>query len=87
MAMLATVFEQLAERGVLRVDDPPLAAEHFNWLVMSTPLNRAMLLGDDQAPSAADLERYTDAGVRVFLAAYAVERSKRRRVQAAFKPS
>lgn len=70
MATMATVLEQLATRGVLRVDDPSLAAEHFNWLVMSTPLNRAMLLGQDEAPSPAELERYADAGVRVFLAAY-----------------
>ncbi|MPY93622.1 MAG: TetR family transcriptional regulator [Acidimicrobiia bacterium] len=69
IAALATVFAQLAERGVLRLDDPSLAAEHFNWLVMATPLNRAMLLGEDEPP-AADLVRYADAGVRAFLAAY-----------------
>jgi TetR/AcrR family transcriptional regulator, mexJK operon transcriptional repressor len=68
---LATVFEQLAERGVLRRDDPRLAAAHFNWLVMSIPLNRAMLLGEDQPPARAELNRYADAGVRAFLAAYA----------------
>jgi len=39
---LATVFERLAARGVLQVDDPLLAAAHFDWLVMSIPLNRAM---------------------------------------------
>ncbi len=72
MATLATVFAQLTERGVLRVDEPSMAAEHFNWLIMSTPLNRAMLLGEDEAPSAVELGRYADAGVRVFLAAYAV---------------
>jgi TetR/AcrR family transcriptional repressor of mexJK operon len=68
---LATVFEQLAERGVLQVDDPQLAAAHFNWLVMSIPLNRAMLLGEDQSPARAELNRYADAGVHAFLAAYA----------------
>jgi TetR/AcrR family transcriptional repressor of mexJK operon len=68
---LATVLERLAERGVLQPDDPLLAAAHFNWLVMSIPLNRAMLLGDDEPPAAADLNRYADAGVRAFLAAYA----------------
>src|SRR5215208_5131419 len=65
---LATVLERLAERGVLQPDDPLLAAAHFNWLVMSIPLNRAMLLGDDEPPAAADLNRYADAGVRAFLA-------------------
>jgi hypothetical protein len=68
---LATVFERLAERGALHADDPQLAAAHFNWLVMSIPLNRAMFLGDDRPPARAELNRYADAGARAFLAAYA----------------
>jgi TetR/AcrR family transcriptional repressor of mexJK operon len=68
---LATVFERLTERGVLQLEDPRLAAAHFNWLVMSSPLNRAMFLGEDQPPARAELNRYADAGVRAFLAAYA----------------
>ena len=67
---LASAFERLAARGMLEVDDPQLAAAHFNWLVMSIPLNQAMLFGDDEPPASADLDRYADAGVRVFLAAY-----------------
>jgi len=68
---LAEAFTRLGEAGSLRIDDPQLAAEHFNWLVMSVPLNQAMLLGDDEQP---DLDRYADEGVRVFLAAYQVPR-------------
>jgi TetR/AcrR family transcriptional repressor of mexJK operon len=69
---LATAFEHLSERGLLRLDgDARTVAAHFNWLVMSIPLNRAMLLGDDEQP---DLDRYADEGVRVFLAAYQVPR-------------
>jgi TetR/AcrR family transcriptional regulator, mexJK operon transcriptional repressor len=71
IAALATVFERLADRGVLQPGDPLLAAAHFNWLVMSIPLNRAMLLGEDEPPGAVELNRYADAGVRAFLAAYA----------------
>jgi TetR/AcrR family transcriptional regulator, mexJK operon transcriptional repressor len=71
IAALATVFERLADQGVLQPGDPLLAAAHFNWLVISIPLNRAMLLGDDEPPAAAELNRYADAGVRAFLAAYA----------------
>ncbi len=70
VAALAAAFERLAERGVLQLDDPRLAAAHFNWLVMSAPINQAMLLGDDQIPARADLDRYADSGVRAFLAAY-----------------
>jgi TetR/AcrR family transcriptional repressor of mexJK operon len=71
IAALATVFEGLADRGVLQPGDPLLAAAHFNWLVMSIPLNRAMLLGEDEPPASAELNRYADAGARAFLAAYA----------------
>lgn len=70
IAALANAFERLAARGVLEVDDPLLAAAHFNWLIMSIPLNHAMLLGSDERPAPADLDRYADTGVRVFLAAY-----------------
>jgi TetR/AcrR family transcriptional repressor of mexJK operon len=68
VAALATAFERLAERGILQLDDAELAAAHFNWLIMSIPLNRAMLCGGDDPP--ADLDRYADTGVRAFLAAY-----------------
>ena len=68
---LAATFESLAARGTLRPHDPRLAAEHFNWLVISTPLNRVMLCGDAELPAQADLDRYADAGTRAFLAAYA----------------
>ena len=70
MKMLANVFADLASRGLLAIDDPATAAEHFNWLIMSAPLNQAMLLGDDAIPSQAELRRNAEAGVRVFLAAY-----------------
>ncbi len=71
---LATAFERLAARGALELDDPQLAAAHFNWLVMSIPLNQAMFLGNDAAPPSRELNRYADAGVRVFLAAYGATR-------------
>jgi TetR/AcrR family transcriptional repressor of mexJK operon len=70
IAALATAFERLAARGVLAIEDPRLAAEHFNWLVMSIPLNRAMLLGDAEPPDPGELDRCAETGVRVFLAAY-----------------
>jgi TetR/AcrR family transcriptional regulator, mexJK operon transcriptional repressor len=70
IAALADAFARLAERQVLRLEDPSLAAAHFNWLIMSIPLNQAMLQGLDAPPAAADLDRYADSGVRVFLAAY-----------------
>ncbi|SRR6266851_3028773 len=71
IAALATTFERLAARGLLHLDDALMAASHFNWLIMAAPLNQAMLLGRDEPPTPADLNRYADTGVRVFLAAYA----------------
>jgi TetR/AcrR family transcriptional repressor of mexJK operon len=70
IAALAPAFESLAARGVLRLEDPEVAAAQFNWLIMSAPLNQAMLLGTDETPTPADLNRYADSGVRTFLAAY-----------------
>jgi TetR/AcrR family transcriptional regulator, mexJK operon transcriptional repressor len=70
IAALATAIERLAARGVLQLDDPQLAAEHLNWLIMSVPLNKAMFHGDDELPTATELHRYADTGVSTFLAAY-----------------
>jgi TetR/AcrR family transcriptional repressor of mexJK operon len=67
---LAAVFETFTTRGTLRLQDPRMAAEQFNWLIMSAPLNRVMLCGDAELPAQADLDRYADAGTRAFLAAY-----------------
>jgi TetR/AcrR family transcriptional regulator, mexJK operon transcriptional repressor len=71
-ATFAAWFTGLAERGLLHVPDPLLAAEHFNWLILSIPLNRAMFSNVEE-PSDR-LEYYADEAVRVFLAAYAVPR-------------
>lgn len=69
-AALASSFERLADRGLLAIDDPVVAASHFNWLIMSAPLNQVMLLGDDAIPGEPELHRHASEGVRVFLAAY-----------------
>ena len=70
VATLGAAFDRLAARGALELDDPELAAAHFNWLVMSAPVNRAMLLGDDAIADPDELDRYAEGGVRAFLAAY-----------------
>lgn len=75
IAVLADTFERLAARGTLKLEDPLMAAAHFNWLVMSIPLNQAMLLGNDEPPPTVELDRYAKAGVSVFLAAYGGSRS------------
>lgn len=67
--VLAGVFERLAARGLLVIDDPLVAARIFNWLIMAEPLNRAMWLGDQAVPTRDALRRHTEEGVRVFLSA------------------
>ncbi|TYL52937.1 TetR/AcrR family transcriptional regulator [Agromyces mariniharenae] len=67
---LAAVFAQLDASGRLTVDDPLVAATHFNWLVMGEPVNRAMLLGEGSIPEPAQRRRHVADAVRVFLAAY-----------------
>lgn len=71
IAAFAKTLAELADRGLLSIDDPAVAASQFNWLIMSEPLNQAMLLGDAAIPTQARLRRYADEGVRAFLAAYA----------------
>lgn len=66
---LASEFERLAERGLLRMTDPRLAAQLFNWMVLSIPLNRAMFSPEPDFDST-ELDGYADEAVRVFLAAY-----------------
>ena len=70
IAAWTTAFKRLADEGLLRLHDPALAAEHFQSLVLTTPLNHAMFSGDDRPPGATQLKRYTDSAVDVFLAAY-----------------
>jgi TetR/AcrR family transcriptional repressor of mexJK operon len=70
IARIATLLEVLAERGLLRLDDPHAAATQLNWLVMGEPVNAAMLRGDAAVPDADERERIVRDAVRVFLAAY-----------------
>jgi TetR/AcrR family transcriptional regulator, mexJK operon transcriptional repressor len=69
ISALASCLQRLRERGLLGLEDPVLAASHLAWLILAVPLDRAMFCGDDSF-TPAELERFADEGVRVFLAAY-----------------
>ena len=69
MAGLAGLLRQADRDGELAVEDPQLAAQQLQWLILSIPLNRAMLC-PDQAYTSEELYHYSDVGVRTFLAAY-----------------
>jgi AcrR family transcriptional regulator len=71
-AEFAGWFAAWDRRGLLRVPDPMLAAQQFNWLVLSIPLNKAMAYATDEPLfTRPELDHYADEAVRVFLAAYA----------------
>ena len=70
IAALAHQLRRLAERRLLRIEDPALAANHLAWLILGPPLDAAMFRADDKAYAADDLDRLADAAVAVFLGAY-----------------
>ncbi|CAL9671244.1 hypothetical protein SUDANB105_07523 [Streptomyces sp. enrichment culture] len=70
LATLAATFQRLTDQGLLKTDDPMLAAHHFAGLLLWIPVNQAMFHGGAQH-SEADLDRYAVGGIRAFLAAYA----------------
>jgi TetR/AcrR family transcriptional repressor of mexJK operon len=71
LVALGSHLQRLAERGLLRLEDPQLAANHFAGLILWMPLDRAMFRRDEESLTTEELKRLADAGVRVFLAAYA----------------
>jgi TetR/AcrR family transcriptional regulator, mexJK operon transcriptional repressor len=67
---LAQSFAQLADRGLLQLDDPNVAASHFAFLVLGRPLDKSLFCGDNTF-SEAELASQADAAASAFLAAYA----------------
>ncbi|MFG3437516.1 TetR/AcrR family transcriptional regulator [Nonomuraea sp. NPDC047897] len=68
---LADCFARLAGRGLLHLDDPRLAADHFMGMLLWIPVNRLMFRGGDDDPYAeAELDRLAEAAVTAFLRAY-----------------
>lgn len=69
-AQLAVALREAAARQHLSLEDPELAAEHLLCLILSIPLDQAMLLGDENSVTDAALDRYADEGATAFLRAY-----------------
>ena len=67
---LARALRRAAAQQGLSLEDADLAAEHLLWLILSIPLNQAMLLGDEARFTEAALDRYANEGVAAFLRAY-----------------
>lgn len=69
-AELSVALSEAATQRGLSLKDPTLAAEHLLSLILSIPLNQAMLLGDEISFTEAALHRYADEGAAAFLQAY-----------------
>ena len=69
LATLGTSFQSLADRKLLHVKDPLLAANHFVGMVLWIPINKAMFTGDYRS-SPGELEGFAVAAVRAFLRGY-----------------
>ena len=67
--MALALRESSTQQGFF-LQDPYMAAEHLLCLILSIPLNQAMILGDELGFTEAALDRYADEGVSVFLPAY-----------------
>jgi TetR/AcrR family transcriptional regulator, mexJK operon transcriptional repressor len=76
---LTKAFQRLNDRGLLTVTDPARAASDFNWLIMSDPLNHAMLLGKNEPPDEDSINEWADQAVSTFLAAYGPTPSRKPR--------
>lgn len=68
---LTRFMAQLAERKLLNIEDPELAAEDFWGLILSSPRNRALHVPHN-IPNIKMLQRYVHNGQKVFLRAYSV---------------
>jgi len=70
IACLAREIAGWTEKGLLRAEDPEVAATHFNWLVMGESTNRVMMMGNGAIPGRQALKRQAAQAVTAFLAAY-----------------
>jgi TetR/AcrR family transcriptional repressor of mexJK operon len=73
--LLAASLQKLAERGLMRLEDPRLAARQFAWLVLAIPLDKAMFYGESDRLTPPEIEGIADSAVHVFLAAYGAGKS------------
>lgn len=70
MTALADAMAKLGERGLLSVGDPRQASEHFAFLVLGAPLDRALFTPSDDDAFTGALEQRVLDSIGVFLRAY-----------------
>jgi TetR/AcrR family transcriptional repressor of mexJK operon len=79
LAVLASCFRMLAEKKLLQIEDPLIAANHFAGILLWIPMNEAMFMGNKRLRQKAELDRHAAAAVQAFLAAYGQDAELRRR--------
>lgn len=73
-------FRGLHRKGLLTVENPLTAANHFVGLLLWIPLNQALFAVRTDALSRAEVERHAKSAVRAFLTGYqgSVRRTRQR---------
>jgi TetR/AcrR family transcriptional regulator, mexJK operon transcriptional repressor len=72
---IITYLELQLEKRNLEFEDGELAAQDFWALILSAPRNKALHIPDD-LPSRADVRRYLENGLKVFIKAYSTHRER-----------
>jgi TetR/AcrR family transcriptional regulator, mexJK operon transcriptional repressor len=70
MTAIAEALQRYEQRGLLRVADADLAAEHFAFLVLGASLDRALFDAHGRSDPAERVELRAREGVAAFLRAY-----------------
>jgi TetR/AcrR family transcriptional repressor of mexJK operon len=73
LGALSRSFQALAERRLLAVDDPLMAAEHFVGMLFWIPVNKAMFTGDDDYAATHELAPVARSAASAFMNAYKVD--------------
>ena len=74
LAALAASFRTLADRQLLSVNDPSIAAEHFVGMLFWIPVNKAMFTGNDDYADSHELAPAARSAARAFMNAYGAHR-------------
>lgn len=70
---MANCLRLLAERELLSISQPSIAAQHLTGMLLWIPSNRVMFCGPDRGVGADELTRLIDLGVGAFISAYRPE--------------
>lgn len=75
MQAMADAFTQLADKGLLDLEDATIASSQLNWLLMGEPVNKIMMLGNEAIPAPAEIKHHVRAAIATFLASYMKQRT------------